>query len=97
CRNLILKLMAKDPNQRLQSADALIATINTILNDKGAQVKAGDSVRLAAPSRRKAFDDPEENRATILEPRVEGDRAAGEATAGSEDGDGGEEALPGLE
>lgn len=95
CRNLILKLMAKDPGQRIQSADALIAVINTILNDKGTSVKAGDSARISPPARRKTFDDsdPEQFRATVIEPKITGD----EPSPREADEDKGEEALPGLE
>jgi len=46
-RKLILKLQAKDPNQRVQSADALIALINTTLNDRHTQVTA-ESVRIVS-------------------------------------------------
>lgn len=96
CRNLILKLMAKDPNQRLQSADALIATINTILNDKGTQIRAADSVRTQA-SRRKSFSDSDPTPSRPAKPVVAPAEPQADAAPGAEEEADGDEALPGME
>ncbi|MBI3831779.1 MAG: serine/threonine protein kinase [Planctomycetes bacterium] len=96
CRNLILKLMAKDPNQRLQSADALIATINSILNEKGTQIRSADAVRTPA-SRRKSFSDSDPTPSRAAPPVTDAAESKAEGAPAAPESSGDDEALPGIE